>query len=267
MKAFCLIRDQPVYRRGAFLSGLKAAGFETRHGPPQDVEAGDVLVMWNRYADNHAAATRFEEAGGSVLIAENGYLGVDRSDRRRYALARDGHNGSGFWYVGSEARFPALDVKLQPWRWGDSAGHILVCPNRSFGRPGYIMPPTWPEDVARRIRKFTQRTVRIRPHPGNNLPKKPLAEDLENAHAVVIWSSSAGVEALMAGVPVFCEAPAWICKSAASKDLRSIDSPNLTEREPVLERLAWAQWHVDEIAAGLPFQVLCNHPVSCYGLG
>jgi hypothetical protein len=125
--------------------------------------------------------------------------------------------------------------------------------------PGFIMPVSWARDTVERLRRYTQRPVRLRPHPGNEPPKKPLIEDLEGAFAVVIWSSSSGVEALIEGIPVFCTAPWWVCKSATKSDLKEIEQPRYgNERNRALELLAWAQWSVEEIASGEPFQYLCN---------
>jgi hypothetical protein len=70
----------------------------------------------------------------------------------------------------------------------------------------------------------------------------------------VVWSSSAGVHALLEGIPTFCEAPFWIAKEAAAGG--SIDAPVMPERAPVFERLAWAQWTLQEIENGEPFRRL-----------
>lgn len=264
MKAYCLIRSQPVYRREAFAAGLARHGYEVRLAwPPQRIEHGDVLVIWNRYAEWHDVATRFEKAGGIVLVAENAYLGLDRNDRRRYAIASYGHNGSGCWHVGQENRFAELGIPVLPWR--TEGKHVLVCPNRSFGRPDLIMPPDWAQDVARRLQQYTRRTVRIRPHPGNDPPRIPLVDDLKDAWAVVIWSSSAGCEALVRGIPVFCEGPRWICK-AATQPIREIESPKpLPDRAAALHALAWAQWHVEEIENGTAFEHLLHRPQAFAG--
>lgn len=269
-KAHCLIRPQPVYRREAFMAGLAAAGYDVRTGAPGAIEGGDVVVMWNRYAENHALALRYEAAGAVVLIAENGYLGRGgvsphaTDPREWYALAIGGHNGSGTWPSGGPERWNALDIELQPWR--TQGAHILVCPNRSFGRPDLIMPPRWAENVAKRLAAVTLREIRIRPHPGNYPAKVPLAQDLAQAWACVIWTSSAGVHALIAGVPVICEGPFWICKHAAFTRLwAELDDAQAADRwcsaalrQRALERLAWAQWHVDEIARGDCFRHLLS---------
>lgn len=256
-KAWCAIRDQPVYRRHAFVHGLARAGFKIEDGL-LNPRPGDALVIWNRYSHWHDMASRFERAGGIVIVAENGYLGNDRNNRTRYAIARDGHNGSGMWYIGGSERWDSLGLKLAPWR--DDGEHILVCPNRSFGRPDFIMPPTWVESVTARLKAITKRPVVVRPHPGNNVPKRPLSEDLKNAWAVVIWSSSAGCEALLSGIPVFCTAPYWVAMDGAcSGGLEEINKPVLPDRSVAMRKLAWAQWDIQEIENGEPFSYLCNN--------
>lgn len=254
--AYCLIRQEPVYRRESFVRGLSAHGYRvTSSWPdPAKVTPDDVLVIWNRYNQYHELATRFERKGAVVLVAENAYVGVDRRDRRRYALARGGHNGSGTWYLGGGERWQALGIGLAPWR--TEGEHVLVLPNRCFGRPDFVQPAMWVERVVAKLKRVTARPIRVRPHPGNDPPKKPLADDLRGAWAAVIWSSSAGCEALLAGIPVFYEAPWWVLSGAAERDLSRVDNPAYLDRLLSFERLAWAQWHVEEIERGEPFQHL-----------
>lgn len=260
MKAYVQLRDQPVYRRASFVAGLGAAGHDVRVGPPPSVDADTLLVIWNRYDAMHALACRVEMAGGQVLVAENGYVGAGGAmphamkDRDVYAIARRFHNDSSEIRAGAPDRWAALGVDLAPWR--ADGDHVLVCPNRSFGTPGRIMPIDWPEKTARAVRAITRRPVRIRAHPGNDPHKVPLERDLDDCWAVVIWSSSVGVHALIRGVPVIACAPAWIALEAADRDLATVDVPAPTDRLSALRRLAWSQWHVDEIAAGVPFEHL-----------
>jgi hypothetical protein len=258
-----MIRESPVYRREAFVRGLRACGFDVQLRPPSpNVEPDDALVIWNRYGHYHDVASQVQKAGGQVIVAENAYVGVDRADRRRYALANGGHNGSGAWPHGGPERWESLGIALKAWR--TDGEHILVAPNRSFGMPGFIMPPNWERDVVTRLRRVTQRPIRVRPHPGNGPPKKPLIEDLVGAWAVVIWSSSVGCEALIEGIPVFCEAPWWVAKGAAIPSIKNIDNPDLPDRMPAFQRLAWAQWSVEEIESGEPFHHLLDRP-STFG--
>jgi hypothetical protein len=255
LKAYCLIREGPHYRHDAFVAGLKAAGYEVVCKRPPVIMGGDVLVIWNRYGENHQLAERFERAGEAVLVAENGYLGRDPEGIQYYAIARGGHNGSGTWPEGGVERWTRLGVELAPWRAGGD--YVLVAPNRSFGSPKMIMPVGWGERTARELERAGHK-VRLRPHPGTRKPERPLEEDLAGARAVVIWASSVGVHALVAGVPVVCEAPYWICRGAAYRAWtpQEADDELRLDRFGAMRRLAWAQWTLSEIASGEPFQRL-----------
>jgi hypothetical protein len=273
LRAYCLIRREPHYRRDSFEKGLKAAGYQVTDQPPQRGQAGDVLVIWNRYAHWEQMADRFEREGGTVIVAENGYIDPGRhTDRRWYALAIGGHNGQGKWpreenelgLTRWEAIAPRLGVTLAPWR--EHGEHVLVCPNRDFGRAGHIMPANWAQRTVDELRKYTKRPIRVRAHPGNNKPERELAEDLRGCWAMVIWYTSAGVQALLAGIPVISLAPAWICKDAALDDLAGVEDlfgpwMNMgmeATRLRAFQRLAWAQFHIDEIATGEPFLLMGN---------
>jgi hypothetical protein len=259
------VRSQPWYRRQAFESGLKKAGYEVIGDLPREGKKGEVFVTWNRYATNHEVASRFEAGGGAVVVCENGYLGVGGSSPKfdvftkrgpepfhYYALGLGFHNDDSRFPAGGPERWQELGLELKPWR--ERGGHVLVAANRSFGVPGRCMPVDWPKRAVERLRKSTGREVRLREHPGNHAPQKPLNEDLRDCWAVAIWTSSAGVHALIEGIPVFCEAPHWIAKSAASTG--PIDEPTLPDRLPAMQRLAWGQWQIREIESGEPFRRL-----------
>jgi hypothetical protein len=262
MKAFSLIRPGPEYRRDAFAAGLKAIGFDYAEGWQGQVPArDDVLLIWNRYASfDHAAAT-FERAGAAVLVAENGYIGNDEKGRQHYALARNGHNGSGTWFVGNDDRWGRLGVPVQAWR--EQGRHVLIIGQRSIGSPTMASPVGWEEKMAAELRRLTRREVRIRHHPEHrNLslrPRTTLEDDLRHAWAVVTWASGAGVRALVSGIPVFFAAPHWIAAGGASRHWHMIENPPLPDRMPALRRLAWAQWTLDEISTGLPFRYLLGN--------
>lgn len=266
LRAYCQIRAEPWYRREAFKSGLKRAGYEVLLQPPLDARKGDVLLIWNRYAGWHEMALRVERQGGRVLVAENGYVGAGGGTPKfqvhpggpqpghYYALAEGWHNGRGRWPAGDGQRWARLGVELRPWR--ESGEHILICPNRSFGVGEQVMHPDWADRAAERIKRQTKRPVRIRRHPGNDEPKRRLDDDLQGAWAVVIWSSSCGVHALAEGIPVYCEAPYWVMKGAAASG--PVEQPETPERLPHFERMAWAQWTCAEIESGEPFTHLLS---------
>lgn len=262
-QAWSLLRPQPWYRADVFARGLARAGYELRGDAPRGAP-GRILVIWNRYGSSHQSASEFERQGGTVLVAENGYLGAGGTapkfdvhpggpkPHHYYALAVGWHNGRGSSPCGPEDRFSRLGVELKPWR--TDGGHILVAPNRSFGVGKQVMPEDWARQVVERLRGQTKREVRVRPHPGNDAPQRPLAADLEGCWAAMVWSSGAAVHSLLAGIPTFIAAPFHILKGAGAGG--SLDEPVMPDRLPHFERMAYAQWRLDEIESGLPFRAL-----------
>lgn len=236
-------------------------------GEPHQVAPGDVLVIWNRYWNWHQQALAFEAAGGTVLVAENGYIGRDAQGIQYYALAIGGHNGSGRWFVGDGSRLESLQLPLEPWQHNPD-GHILVCAQRGIGSPTMASPDGWHHDVARRLKPLIRREIRIRYHPEDRnaprgLPARSLDEDLAGASACVIWSSSSGVKALVHGVPVCHEAPHWVCARGAQPGIAGIENPLRSDdlRAAALRDMAWAQWSVAELASGMAFKTLLGpHP-------
>lgn len=264
--AYCLIRDLPHYRRHAFDAGLSAAGFSLLHSTPvagRD-HRGNVLVIWNRYGGYHDIATQFERGGGLVIVAENGFVGKDENGLQYYSLALDGQNGSGRWVTGEEPRFPLLGFEIKPWREPTPTGHIIIRGQRGIGRSGVASPPDWHNAVARGLR--THRKVLVVEHPGvGAVTDKKHEQYLQGAHALIIWSSAVGVKALIAGIPVICHSPYWVCKhgAASASELEAEASltsaqADLRKRE-ALERMAWAQWSLAEIESGRPFALLYDY--------
>lgn len=275
MIAICGIREQPHYRKQAFLDGLRRAGYSiVNSGRPAGPQ--DLIVSWNKYAAAESMADTWERCGGTAVIVENGYAGRDAEGRQYYAIAAHGHNGSGWWPEGPEDRWAALGIELQPWREPTPDGHILVCGQRGIGSREMASPNAWHDHVAARLRKITDRPIRIRPHPGNQPAKVPLEDDLRGAHACVIWSSGSGVKALIAGVPVFYDCPHWICEFVGIEIDASLQdrlehnpwsNPELFNRDRLIafRRMAEAQWSVDEITSGEPFVRLRDEAIRRAG--
>lgn len=256
--AYNLTRREVHYRHEAFSAGLRAAGYDVRSSAPVG-QPGDVLLIWNRYGQYHDIATRFEQRGGTVLVAENGYMGRDEQGVQLYALARGGHNGSGDFPVGGTERFAALGIELQPWR--EAGEKIVIRGQRGIGNKLMASPPDWHGLLARRLRGMTRRPIQIVPHPGNGAEADLQHQQyLLGAHALAIWSSSVGVKALVMGIPVFFDAPHWICEGAAVRGINDLEHPKMDDaaRLCALQRMAWAQWTLAEISSGEPFRRLAE---------
>lgn len=241
------------YRRDATETGVRAAGLQLVNRPRPG--RGNVLVTWNRYPAHAGVARSYEANGGRVLVMENGYLGQDEAGHQFYAMALGHHLGAGEWHVGEPGRWRGQRIKLQPWRPDPGPqGHVLVLLQRGIGEAGVTMPSSWPKDLMARLKRETRRPIVVRAHPGKERP--PLDPDLKGCWAAVTWASGAGLKAIAAGVPVFHELKSWVGAPAAKFGIGEIEHPFTGDREPMLDRLSWAQWSLEEIARGEPFKWL-----------
>lgn len=258
MIAMCNIREEPHYRRDAFIKGLRRAGYTlVDKGRPENKE--DMLVIWNRYGPNAMMADRWEQQGGSVLVAENGYVGRDSNGHQYYAVALHGHNGSGRWPIGTEDRFAKLNISLMPWV-DRPGGYSLICGQRGIGTKLMASPPDWHKKVYNDLSKNQTRDLRVRLHPGNHAPTISLESDLSGASDCVVWSSSSGVKSLILGIPVRYDAPYWICSKAAWRLNRNgkaqMPIGSDCDRLAAMHDMSWAQWNIAELETGEPFTLL-----------
>lgn len=249
-RAVCMIRDALVYRRAAFVSGLRNAGFEVIPSI-RNPDADDVLVIWNRYGSNDKLAETYAREGAKVIVVENGYLGKSWLNDRWFAMAIGQHAGGGDWIVGGPERWDDLNVIPTPWR--QSGKETLILAQRGIGSPSVRSPENWANNIQRKI------GGRVRPHPGKNPPKISLDADLANASCVVTWASTAALTALLSGVPVWYEYSKWIGAGAArhlSEWKTAEPNRDDEQRLTMFRRLVWAMWRISEIESGAAFKHL-----------
>lgn len=261
--AWITLRHQPPYRSDAFAEGFERLGFKAimKFPPERSVGSNDVVVTWNLNPRYRSAAYEAKRAGAALLVAENGYIPAKGDSDLWYALARDGHNGSGWWFTGNEDRWAKLGHEIQPWQ-DNRKGHILVAGQRGIGSEIMKCPSGLYEQVLPKIRRVLAREdrkhsteIRFRAHPGRHAPQVPLHADLRGARAVVTWASNVANLSLLAGIPTFRTAPYHV-NEAALTDLNRLTDPPLPDRLEAFRKLAWAQWSIAEIKSGLAFRTL-----------
>lgn len=251
---FIGVRANPHYRREAFEAGARAAGYVPKFEIPRTPHSDDVFVTWNRHGANDAIAKRFR----CVVVVENGYLPM-HGTTKTFAMALDQHNGPGMYPHDGPDRSGLLDAHVAP-AWRNREGYILVLPQRGIGSREVAMPRGWTEDVTRRLRALTRREVRVRIPPSTGIRCRSLDEDLEHARAAVVWASSAGIKAMLAGVPTFHELPGWIGAAASPYGINgaigAAPSELMGSIQAMLRQVAAAQWSVEEVASGEAFKAV-----------
>jgi hypothetical protein len=166
-----------------------------------------------------------------------------------------------------------LNIKLKDYR--TSGEHVLICLQRNGG---WSMGSTDIQDWALRsieiLRKYTDRPIIIRPHPGDKSSKEiirpgnprcrikfsktirlssnlSLLDDLRNCWAVINYNSSPVVGAAIEGYPIFVSDPVKSQSAEiANIDLSRIENPLLPDRQRWVERLSMFHWNFDELRSG-----------------
>lgn len=153
-------------------------------------------------------------------------------------------------------RLRLLGIDISDWK--RDGRDVVICPNSDVYMARYgLSAAQWANDVAGQIAAVSDRPTIIRWKAQTKL--RPLRCDLQSAHAVVVFSSNAAVEALVAGVPVFVLAPWASARPLASADVAQIDTPIYPDdRLPFLWSLAEQQFTLAEIATGLAWRALCS---------
>jgi len=157
-------------------------------------------------------------------------------------------------------RFEKLGFPIQNWRGGSK---ILLCPQSDvFMRLHGISQEQWIQDTTREIKRYTDRRVKIHLKAQSNqlwqTERRFWQSLLDDVHAVVVYTSVAGVHAVLNGVPCFATEK---CASASfgSMDLSKIEIPVKPDnREEMAWVLAENQWTLNELARGMAWEKLRN---------
>lgn len=165
----------------------------------------------------------------------------------------------------------SMGLVVKPWR--QSGSHILLCLQRHGGwSMGSKSVVDWTAETILQLRRYTDRPIRIRAHPGdknaaeylgqfqqepmlNNVslsaPNQSLLADLHDCWAVVNHNSSPAVGAAIEGVPVFLtDAERSQARDIANSDLAMIENPSMPDRSLWLQRLAMSHWNFDDLQLG-----------------
>lgn len=177
---------------------------------------------------------------------DNGYFRSRWSGGGYYRVTRNRpqHSGAG---TSDGARWAALGLEIKPWR--KAGTHILIASQSDywFQRHGLVSADFWVAQVTADLRKYSPRPIVCRRAEAGK--KDPIAADFLDCWAVVVHSSNVAVDALLAGIPVFCSHP---CAAyALSGGVQEIESPVYSDRRERWARvLADHQWSMDEIRNG-----------------
>ena len=177
--------------------------------------------------------------------------------------------GNYFWDNPNPSRWKQIskDLNLSLKDWKRNGNHILLACQRNGGwsMGGYDVVE-WIDKTIHELRKYTDRPIIVRGHPGDRRAKQYLnkgrfnvssaekiTHDFRNAWATITYNSSPGVASAIEGVPVFVTDPNPKMSQAnevANTDLSQIENPKHFERQQWVEKLSMCHWKFEELSDG-----------------
>ena len=143
-------------------------------------------------------------------------------------------------------------ITFNSWKFGT---YILICPpTKAICRLYNIDEQGWLDKVITQLRKYTDRQIIVRKKDS----KTSLLEQLKSCHAMVTMQSTAAIEAVMNGVPVFCDKVSQ-ANAIGENDLSKIEKPYYADRDIIekwIDSLLSCQFTMEEIKNGIAHEVV-----------
>lgn len=163
-----------------------------------------------------------------------------------------------------DSRFKKLDIDIQPWRKTGNYVMLAGMSAKASAAEGFAQEQ-WEKEAAKLIQSFSKYPIHYRPKPSWSDARQisgtifqrsmELNQALAGCHAVATHHSNVAIDAILAGVPAFCEQ--GVASVMGCSDVTKIDTPIYPEgREQWAADIAWCQFTVEEIATGMPWHHL-----------
>lgn len=259
------LNSPPIF--DAFKTGLIKIGQSvTSH------EESDIAVIWSvlwhgRMRPNLDIWNHYKSKNKPVVVIEIGGLKRDYT----WKIGINGINMGSYFYGSNrdDSRRKQLGIDLKPWKQGSD---ILICGQHGNSEQWAGNPPMndWIRNTVSELRKHTKRNIKVRAHPRFPIAMelfqdgisrsiaKDYIDEIKTAWAVIGHNSNPTTEAVINGVPVFVS-PSSLASPVGNLDLSKIENPEMPDREQWLNDLCWTEWTADEMAKGIPQDLLVNH--------
>ena len=236
----------------AFVAGLARHGIGARlvHGfDPVDC---DLAVFWGHNSSKQVIIAAQKEKGCHYLVMERGYF----ADRFEWtSLGYNGLNGQAdFCNADSPPdRWTPHEHLMSPWNPGEDYV-LLIGQHPKDNSCSHVNIQKWYVETVMKTRALQDLPVVFRHHPEYENPSIPcgieivngdLGDCLKRAALVITLSSTVGVDALLAGIPVYAADPISMVYSESAYSI--LMEP---DRQQWAYDLAYTQWAEQEIRSG-----------------
>ena len=212
-------------------------------------------TMWGMGAKNYDRCLQHKKQGTSWLFCDMPYW--NRWD------PKNPHNDYSWRIIKDNIHVTDIVEDLPNERiqhitckdWRTQGEYILVAPS-SHTVNNFIGRPNWEQDTIKFLEGKTDLPIKVRHKPRKKGKSGPayadisLAEDLSKAMCVVTSCSMVCVDAIIEGIPVYCDH--HCCASPVGQSLQNFGMPNYSnKRLEWLATLSWHQYTNNEIKTGL----------------
>lgn len=259
----------------AMYSGIKAVGDRPRLLVEADYREPlhDIAVFYGYTATLQRVMADYIAAGRKAVYIDLGYWHREGL-HGHHKISLNGRHPTAYFQKRPHRfdRAAKAGVTIEPWR--ATGRHILLAGMGEKAANAEGLPvEKWERDAVAWLSRISDRPITYRPKPswlqareipgtrfswGGTVPRlgyhrEFLHDVLRDCHAIVTHHSNVAVEAICAGVPAF----AWkgVAVPMASQDIDAIETPAMPEgREQWAADIAYTQWNVAEMQAGLPWR-------------
>jgi len=238
---WCCIEPERVQKTTPIMEAM-AAGFGGRTCLGEPPDDGEMFVTWGQLWNALKTIPKALKQGRPFLHIDNGYIDPARGLATGYYRITYNSPSPIMWPDAPKAR---LVKSMAPWR-ENGRGIVIGLPSGFFGRAWGIDSQVWQASCVKELRRYTERPAftRLKKSP------VPLARDLQHAWALYTHSSNVAVDAVLAGIPVFCQ-PTCPAAPVGNLDIAQIERPAMPDRQAWFNSLIAQQYTVDEMRSGL----------------
>ena len=269
------------FKHGAKVCGDEVVDFSGNSLPTTDLDLGFVLGYTLEDNFRKKIINILKTNNTPAVFVDSNILHYSRKEHEwhRYSL-NSVYPDSGTYF------FDQLDlskwttysswhgVETRPWR--QQGNHIVIFCQRPKGFNMFTDQEAWLDKTIKRLRKYSQRPIRIRMHPGDGTKEKQITklekkygsevqistapeirEDLIDCWCTVGYNSTPNVVAAIEGVPgyVFDPLHSWAA-DVAFTDLSLIEDPPMPDRSAWLHKIANIHWSNQEVRSGVLWQAI-----------
>ena len=200
---------------------------------------GDFLIQWG-FKPTRSLLSAIEAKVPYAIID----LGYGSARTSRFSVSINGFHGTAWRDPKVLDRPPRPAYGYSDWRSGKGSKVIVVgqMPNDQSLRGQDI--DAWMGRAATAASEAFGKPVIKRPHPKMLNPWEqhkfvPFERELDDAYAVVTWTSTAGIESVLAGVPTIAMHRGSMVYGLSAQDMKLRTPPG---RQAFVHELSWREW-------------------------